>query len=181
MPLVCLEPIGKRTAVAEVIETLVNVGRIDRRLIRHVELRGRQAVVEVPAGWENRLVQALDGAVVGVVALVGGGGPGAALALGLSMTLLQFAIGTLNDLVDAPRDTVARQDKAIPAGLVSVRVGACVSGPDDATVTDTADELPTPPLLSVARAVSECPPVTVGVQLNEYGDVVSSPSSVAPS
>ena len=54
-----------------------------------------------------------------------------------------------------------------PAGLVSVSVGAWVSGPDDATVTETADELPTPPLLSVARAVSECAPVTVGVQLNE--------------
>ena len=61
------------------------------------------------------------------MALVGGGGPGAALALGLSMTLLQFAIGTLNDLVDAPRDTVARQDKAIPAGLVSVRFARAIA------------------------------------------------------
>jgi 4-hydroxybenzoate polyprenyltransferase len=75
----------------------------------------------------------LDGAVVCVVALVGGGGSGTALTLGASMTLLQFAIGTLNDLVDASRDAVARDDKAIPAGLVSVRSAraiavACAAG-----------------------------------------------------
>jgi 4-hydroxybenzoate polyprenyltransferase len=69
----------------------------------------------------------LDGAVVGVVALVGGGGPRTALALGASMTLLQFAIGTLNDLVDAPRDAVARRDKAIPAGLVSVGAARAIA------------------------------------------------------
>jgi 4-hydroxybenzoate polyprenyltransferase len=34
------------------------------------------------------------------------------------MTLLQFAIGIVNDLVDAPRDAGVRADKAIPAGLV---------------------------------------------------------------
>jgi 4-hydroxybenzoate polyprenyltransferase len=72
----------------------------------------------------------LDGAVVGVVALVGGGGPRAALTLGASMTLLQFAIGTVNDLVDAPRDAGVRADKAIPAGLVgagTARIVAAVS------------------------------------------------------
>lgn len=69
-----------------------------------------------------------------MVALVGGGGPRAALTLGASMTLLQFAIGALNDLVDAPRDAVARTDKAIPAGLVSrptaglVVAGSAVAG-----------------------------------------------------
>lgn len=34
------------------------------------------------------------------------------------MTLLQFGIGTVNDLVDADHDAVTRPDKPIPAGLV---------------------------------------------------------------
>ena len=36
--------------------------------------------------------------------MVAGGAAPVAIVLGLSMTLLQFAIGTVNDLVDAPRD-----------------------------------------------------------------------------
>jgi 4-hydroxybenzoate polyprenyltransferase len=55
---------------------------------------------------------------VGVVALVAGASPSLAAALGASMTLLQFAIGTLNDAVDAPRDA-GRPDKPIAAGLLS--------------------------------------------------------------
>ncbi len=35
------------------------------------------------------------------------------------MTLLQFAIGTVNDLVDAPRDAGHKPGKPIPAGLVT--------------------------------------------------------------
>jgi 4-hydroxybenzoate polyprenyltransferase len=61
----------------------------------------------------------LDGAVVAVVALVAGATMQVAIALGVSMTLLQFGIGTLNDLVDAPRDAEARGGKPIPEGLVS--------------------------------------------------------------
>jgi len=63
----------------------------------------------------------LDGAVVAVIALVGGGGLTVAATLGASMVLLQFAIGTLNDIVDAPADRVSRVDKAIPGGLVSIQ------------------------------------------------------------
>ena len=74
----------------------------------------------------------LDGAVVAVVALVAGGPPGVALRLGGSMLLLQFAIGGLNDLVDAPLDAGRKPGKPIPAGLVSVRtvrlvVASCVA------------------------------------------------------
>jgi 4-hydroxybenzoate polyprenyltransferase len=36
------------------------------------------------------------------------------------MTLLQFAIGALNDVVDAPLDTIVKPGKPIPAGLVSL-------------------------------------------------------------
>lgn len=60
----------------------------------------------------------LDGAVVAVVAAVAGASPPRALLLGASMALLQFAVGTLNDLVDAPRDAVAKRRKPIPDGVV---------------------------------------------------------------
>jgi 4-hydroxybenzoate polyprenyltransferase len=60
----------------------------------------------------------LDGLVVACVALVAGAPIAQAGALGLSMTLLQFAIGTLNDLVDAPLDAGRKPGKPIPAGLV---------------------------------------------------------------
>ncbi len=63
----------------------------------------------------------LDGAVVGLVALVAGADTGTAVRLGASMTALQFAIGGLNDLVDAPVDRIGKPDKPIPAGLVSVQ------------------------------------------------------------
>jgi 4-hydroxybenzoate polyprenyltransferase len=63
----------------------------------------------------------LDGAVVALIALVAGGGLLLALVLGLSMTCLQFAIGTVNDLVDATADAGRKPGKPIPAGLVTVR------------------------------------------------------------
>jgi len=62
----------------------------------------------------------LDGAVVVLIALVAGGAPRTALLLGMSMTLIQFGIGALNDIMDARRDAVAKPDKPIPAGLVSL-------------------------------------------------------------
>lgn len=52
-----------------------------------------------------------------LVAIVAGGDPATALRLGASMTLLQFAIGAVNDVVDAPLDA-AHPAKPIPAGLV---------------------------------------------------------------
>lgn len=69
----------------------------------------------------------LDGLVVGLVALVGGGGPGTAAVLGLSMTLLQFSIGTLNDIVDAPQDAGGRPHKPIPSGRVGLQAARAVA------------------------------------------------------
>jgi 4-hydroxybenzoate polyprenyltransferase len=57
--------------------------------------------------------------VTAAVALVAGGGPTDALRLGLAMTAIQFAIGALNDIVDAPRD-LGRADKPIPSGAVGL-------------------------------------------------------------
>jgi 4-hydroxybenzoate polyprenyltransferase len=70
----------------------------------------------------------LDGIVVALVAMVAGGGVLVAIVLGLSMTLLQFAIGTVNDLVDAPRDAGHKPGKPIPAGLVTVRAARAIAG-----------------------------------------------------
>jgi 4-hydroxybenzoate polyprenyltransferase len=76
----------------------------------------------------------LDGAVVALIAVVAGGGIPTALVLGLSMTCLQFAIGTVNDIVDAPFDEGIRPGKPIPNGLVSpgrafqVALGAAAAG-----------------------------------------------------
>lgn len=69
----------------------------------------------------------LDGLVVAIVALVAGAAVPLALVLGTSMALLQFAIGALNDIVDAPRDAGHKPGKPIPAGRVRRRQAAIVA------------------------------------------------------
>jgi 4-hydroxybenzoate polyprenyltransferase len=69
----------------------------------------------------------LDGAVVTLIALVAGGGPVNALLLGLSMTALQFAIGAVNDLIDAPADAGHKPGKPIPGGFVTSRQAGFVA------------------------------------------------------
>jgi 4-hydroxybenzoate polyprenyltransferase len=66
----------------------------------------------------------LDGLVAAGVALLAGGALTTALRLGLSMTLLQFAIGVVNDIVDAPADAGHVPPKPIPAGLIERRQAA---------------------------------------------------------
>lgn len=68
----------------------------------------------------------LDGIVVALVALVAGGSVEIAIVLGVAMTLLQFAIGTLNDLVDAPLDAGSKSGKPIPEGIVAPGVARVV-------------------------------------------------------
>jgi 4-hydroxybenzoate polyprenyltransferase len=70
----------------------------------------------------------LDGAVVALVALVAGAATGTALLLGLSMSLLQFAIGTLNDIVDAPADAGLKPGKPIPEHIVPLWAAWVVAG-----------------------------------------------------
>lgn len=67
------------------------------------------------------------------VALVAGAAGPLAARLGVSMTLLQLGIGTLNDVVDAPFDTGRKPGKPIAAGLVPARGAtflaiACLGG-----------------------------------------------------
>lgn len=66
----------------------------------------------------------LDGIIVALIAVVAGGGPATALVLGGSMTALQFAIGAVNDLVDAVADAGHKPGKPIPGGLVTRRQAA---------------------------------------------------------
>ena len=56
------------------------------------------------------------------VAIVAGADAATALRLGVAMTALQASIGTLNDIVDAPRDAGRKPGKPIPARLVSPRL-----------------------------------------------------------
>jgi 4-hydroxybenzoate polyprenyltransferase len=70
----------------------------------------------------------LDGIATAVFALVAGALPADALRLGVAMTSIQVAIGTVNDLVDAPADAVAKPAKPIPSGLVPAGVGRLVAG-----------------------------------------------------
>jgi len=64
--------------------------------------------------------------VVAVVAIVAGASIPLALHLGVSMTLLQFAIGAGNDMADVARDA-GRTDKALTAGLVSHAAGRAIA------------------------------------------------------
>ena len=56
--------------------------------------------------------------MVAVVAIVAGGTGADAVRLGLSMTLLQFTIGTVNDLEDARADAGRKPGKPIPSRSV---------------------------------------------------------------
>jgi 4-hydroxybenzoate polyprenyltransferase len=64
----------------------------------------------------------LDGLVVGAVAILAGADPVTVVRLGVAMTALQASIGSLNDIVDAPRDEGRKPGKPIPAGFVSPRL-----------------------------------------------------------
>jgi len=54
----------------------------------------------------------------GAIALIAGADASLATRLALGMLGLQFAIGTANDLADAPLDALNRPGKPLPAGLV---------------------------------------------------------------
>ena len=77
--------------------------------------RGRVAVLAGFVRLTHPFPSLLDGIVVAAIALIAGGEVGTAVALGVSMTALQGSIGTLNDIVDAPRDRGMKPGKPIPA------------------------------------------------------------------
>lgn len=65
MALIYLEPLPRRASKADILALLDNAGGLDRRRVGRIELRGAQAVVEVPDGWEARLAKLLDGQALG--------------------------------------------------------------------------------------------------------------------
>jgi superfamily I DNA and/or RNA helicase len=64
MALLHLEPLPPRTTKGELLHFLTDVGKIDRGRVGRIDLQGTTATVEVPDGWEARLVRALDGAAL---------------------------------------------------------------------------------------------------------------------
>ncbi|MEA2518202.1 MAG: hypothetical protein QOF49_282 [Chloroflexota bacterium] len=69
----------------------------------------------------------LDGLVSGGIAFLGGGSVALAIQVGLAMAVLQFGIGAVNDIVDAPRDAGRKPGKPIPAGVVAIGTARIVA------------------------------------------------------
>jgi 4-hydroxybenzoate polyprenyltransferase len=65
---------------------------------------------------------ALDAAVTLALALLAGALVGRAVLLGASMLLIQFSIGTFNDLLDAPADAIVGRSKPLVDGRVTARI-----------------------------------------------------------
>src|SRR5947209_4768559 len=64
MALIQLGPLPPRTTKADLLRFLAEQGGLDRRLVGRIDLHGRLATVEVPDGWQARLLSALDGAAL---------------------------------------------------------------------------------------------------------------------
>ncbi|MEW5992417.1 MAG: UbiA family prenyltransferase, partial [Chloroflexota bacterium] len=62
------------------------------------------------------------------LASLAGATPLVAARLGLAMVAIQFSIGALNDLVDAPHDRGRRPVKPVAEGLVRPAVAGLVAG-----------------------------------------------------
>ena len=65
MPLLHIEPLPRRASKPEILEFFNRIGGLDRKRVGRIEFRGSAVVVEVPDGWEARLLKALDGQVFG--------------------------------------------------------------------------------------------------------------------
>jgi ATP-dependent RNA/DNA helicase IGHMBP2 len=79
MPLLHLEPLPPRTSKGDLLRLLIDTGGLGRQQVGRIDLAGPAATVEVPDGWESRLVKALDGASFKdrrLRAWVTGGAPG---------------------------------------------------------------------------------------------------------
>jgi 4-hydroxybenzoate polyprenyltransferase len=59
--------------------------------------------------------------------LLAGGSPAVAVRLGLAMVAIQFSIGALNDLVDAPRDHGRTPGKPVADGIVGFGPGRAIA------------------------------------------------------
>lgn len=65
MSLIVVEPLPRRAHAGQILAWLCEQGGLDAKRVGNIEIRGRRATVEVPDGWEGRLVKALDGTRLG--------------------------------------------------------------------------------------------------------------------
>lgn len=65
MALLSLESLPPRATKTDILQLLSETGGLDRKRVGRIDLRGGAALVEIPDGWEARLVKALDGAICG--------------------------------------------------------------------------------------------------------------------
>ena len=72
---------------------------------------------------------ALDAGVTFVLALLAGAPGGRAALLAIAMLAIQFSIGAVNDLADAPADALASRSKPLMDGRVPARLALGVELP----------------------------------------------------
>jgi ATP-dependent RNA/DNA helicase IGHMBP2 len=65
MALIHLEPLPRRASKSNILDMLDSVAGLNRRRVGRIELHGNAAVVEVPDGWETRVIKLLDGRPLG--------------------------------------------------------------------------------------------------------------------
>ncbi|MEN6459292.1 MAG: AAA domain-containing protein [Thermoguttaceae bacterium] len=64
MPLLHIEPLPRRATKSDILAFL-ETADLDRGRVGRIELQGKQAVVEIPEGWQAKAVKALDGRQLG--------------------------------------------------------------------------------------------------------------------
>ncbi|HSV98899.1 MAG TPA: AAA domain-containing protein [Sedimentisphaerales bacterium] len=65
MALIHIESFSRQTTKSDLLNFLNSVAGMDRQRVGRIDLLGNSAVMEVPDGWQTRLVQALDGQPLG--------------------------------------------------------------------------------------------------------------------
>lgn len=65
MTIIYLEPLPRHTSKLDLLALLDQLGGLERSRIGRIEIQGRRAAIEVPDGWETRLVRSLDGQRLG--------------------------------------------------------------------------------------------------------------------
>lgn len=64
MPILHLEPLPPRTTKGEILNLLCTTGDLRREQVGRIDLQGSRVAIEVPDGFDARLVKALDGATL---------------------------------------------------------------------------------------------------------------------
>ena len=94
----------------------------------------------------------------GAIAFLAGGGADQVVRVGLAMTALQLGIGTVNDIVDAPRDAGRKAGKPIPGGLVTpagarlIAIGCFLAGIVLAASVSSATGVLAPVIIAIGLA-----------------------------